>query len=159
MLQVPHFERTAVQLSLILVCCGFFFCICDRSGRSYWVKTTTRYESFQNSLKCSISSWTLCKLCKSIFLRNATALARISSLPTLLWTAFSKDAGLSSLVSIEPNTDCSQWLSSVSDMKEWAQACLTPPPAVHLQSCWKEKGCAGERNKQPTCTVKQRRML
>lgn len=39
----------------------------------------------------------------------------------------SKDAGLSSSVSIEPNTDCSQWLSSVSDMKEWAQACLTAP--------------------------------
>lgn len=43
------------------------------------------------------------------------------------WNDFSKDTGLSSLVSIEPNTDCSQWLSSVSDMKERAQARLTAP--------------------------------
>lgn len=31
---------------------------------------------------------------------------------------FSEDAELSSLVSIEPNRNCSQWLSSASDMKE-----------------------------------------
>ncbi|MED6241987.1 hypothetical protein ATANTOWER_031506 [Ataeniobius toweri] len=48
--------------------------------------------------------------------------------PTKL--AFSKDAELSSLVSIGKNRICSQWLSSVSDMKKSATAYLRVP-AVH----------------------------
>lgn len=70
------------------------------------------------------------------------------------WNDFSKDTGLSSLVSIEPNTDCSQWLSSVSDMKERAQAHLTAP-----KQRFQSKKDVQEGKRQPTCTVKQRRML
>lgn len=49
---------------------------------------------------------------------------------------FSEDAEFSSLVSIEPNKNCSQWLSSVSDMKEWAPTY----PAVPKR---RGEGCTG----------------
>lgn len=50
-------------------------------------------------------------------------------------------------MSMEPNTDCSQWLSSVSDMKERAQACLTAPQPSPHRALWEEEGCAGEVKK------------
>lgn len=54
-----------------------------------------------------------------------------------LWTPlrddFSKDAELSSLVSIKPDRNCSQWLSSVSDMKECAPSVDLRAPAIPEQ--------------------------
>lgn len=54
---------------------------------------------------------------------------------------FSEDAELSSLVSIKPNRNCSQWLSSVSDMKEWVTAYRLISADLTLRRGWgKDEG-------------------
>lgn len=146
-LQLPHFEKSCSAIAVDLFC---LCCIWDRSGSSYCVKTAPRYEGLSRIILIrSISVKNLSyNAKKSIFsLAECNGVSSDFLLPMSLLTDFSKDAGLSSLVSMEPNRDCSQWLSSVSDMKERAQACLTAPQPSPHRALWEEEGCAGEVKK------------
>lgn len=116
--------------------------------RSADIITFTGLSMIATSLKSTISIknlYNLYELCQDFFLLQNETQSSDFLLRLPLWDDFSEDAELSSLVSIEPQRNCSQWLSSVSDMKEWAPACLTAPGCPQTER-WGKKD-ARERKK------------
>lgn len=139
---------------------------CSGSGFLIWINCSTQWFKQKTLLLLQDRAWlqlqfNLLSPLKScvikVFLQNETQKFQISLLWMPLQDDFSEDAELSSLVSIEPDRNCSQWLSSVSDKKEWAARIPESPGRPQMER-WEEKKdgqghlyCKTKRNAVKVC--------